>query len=413
MGECRSHLQCAVHHSYHTRRVSRLMESYPYLEWWLSGSASLEKIKEGYGESPKYLAHIDSVIHFLKISECDGLEEKASEVTLEKLESVVAELNVASKFISDYEVGFYSVKGCKGPSPDLVLTRPDGKILIEVSRMTEDVVDALILKYLRPKVSALGYQVDVTIGSSLAHPAMNREDRQTQEAMLMKSLEEFDSKLAQEALDRIEFRIQTSSLDFDFTRTESGRGYPGIMRRGPVKIDDDKIFGAISEKIARKAKAQRFSSELRRCPYVIALDVWGFGADLVDFHSCLYGKTSHFGSNGGWQDKWRGDQWRKVIERKEETIPHWRRIEAASREGWGPFLEQRHLIPSDYSYLLSAGLFLSQGYCDGVTGVCVIGSGKGITFFPNPFCSEGMNLHGVFPPVFAEGIRTLEQLLGR
>ena len=120
--------------------------------------------------------------------------------------------------------------------------------------------------------------------------------------------------------------------------------------------------------------------------------------DSTMIEDMLYGDKTSFGDIEGKHRELTQREWRKIIDDPSQTVGHWDEIQLAAENGWKEFLTEECIIPNNYTYLSNPGIFLNDLDMKNVTGVAFRAKWGNVHFYPNPFCSQEINLCGQIPP---------------
>ncbi|CAG1002865.1 hypothetical protein METP3_03474 [Methanosarcinales archaeon] len=104
----------------------------------------------------------------------------------------------------------------------------------------------------------------------------------------------------------------------------------------------------------------------------------------------LYGQRVEIASPIEKYKEWKEKEWKSIINDKENKIPKWKEIEKARKDGWEKLLTKEGLVPTDYTYLIKEGIFISEPKMKNVSGVIFRKYNK-VFYFPNPFACNEIN----------------------
>ena len=117
--------------------------------------------------------------------------------------------------------------------------------------------------------------------------------------------------------------------------------------------------------------------------------------DEISFEQLLYGKVMTYGIPKEKFRQYVDKEWQKITDHPAVRVPGWDKVQEAEGLGWRAFLLKHHFIPTNYSYLHEAGLFLTNVTMNNVTGVFVRFKWNDMRYFPNPFCNPEINRRGI------------------
>lgn len=121
--------------------------------------------------------------------------------------------------------------------------------------------------------------------------------------------------------------------------------------------------------IEKAKKRDDWEKEYLNYPYIIAFDCEEWSIDDITINGLLYGQRAEIASPIEKYKEWKEKEWKSIINDKENKIPKWKEIEKARKDGWEKLLTKEGLVPTDYTYLIKEGIFLSEPKMKNVSGV--------------------------------------------
>ena len=368
---------------------------YPNLTWALSLNPKLQEMFfEEYNSNASYLSQLEELILELKSLKCKGIQEEIKDVSdLYKFNSIVSELEIAQILAKNgTEATLLPDDYFQSKSPDILCENDIINSYIEVTRLSgNDYLLNPIITYLKDFLKNNPYRIDVTLKKNLSIPKVNGSERGQQEQLVELSLKEFEDKFKISTLSEFPFEIDTTDITFKIYETNSGNGYTGIITLELVTIPSKTLCEYVKDRLIKKAIKRNYFEDIHRTyPYILAFDCDEWSIDASDINRLLYGVITVIAST---PNQWRENEWNKIITDKERNIPKWNEIDTASKNGWGDLLNEKCLIPNNYSYLSEEGIFLSEQLMKNVCGVLFRDKLDNVSFYPNPFCSIEINYY--------------------
>lgn len=391
--------------------VSSMDELYPELFKLLKDHDVKVKVFEAYKDRPDELEEAEGLISDLEQLGCKGIEKKLNEKKAEEFDSTVSELKVAKvllnnkhnvEFLSEKDPCFKNGKGKTYKSPDIISKDNDSTTCVEVVRLNVNVdIMELIQKEIEDYVKCLPYRVDVYLSERLSIPKVIESkdqkkklnlNRKEQKDLVLTSLEIFkqsyDKIKAENVLPSL--NISTPDIDFDLTKVNRKQGYIGFFFSDCAGVPTELIEYLKQRCIDEKNKPNGFSIDLRKNPFIIAIDLHMRLIGQEDVNRLLYGDVvvpSHDSI------KWMKNEWVTVIT-EIHNRNSWKKIEQVQSNGWDSFLREKFLIPDNetLSYIdqKNEGIFVSDEMKD-VSAILIIDRKNKCFFYPNPFCRDEIN----------------------
>ncbi len=375
-----------------------MTSEYPNLGWALNSNTELKLVLlEIYKDKPRFLSYLDRLFYNLINLGCKDIQEKMEDVNtnINKFFSIISELEIAKILAeSGKEVQLLTDNYFKCKSPDILCNGKNFSAYIEVMRLTESESKYMVIEFLREFLSNLPYRVDAKLKYELSLPARDYSTRKKQESLVKTSLDQFNESLKKETLSKLPFRIETDGICFEINRTDSGKGYPGIINTEVIKVPENILKENIKYWLIEKAKKRDdWGKEYLDYPYIIAFDCEEWSIDDITINELLYGQRTEIAALsalGKKYEQWKEKEWNGIINDKENKIPKWKEIEKARKEGWGELLVKEALIPMDYTYLTKEGIYLSEPKMKNVSGA-IFRKDERVFYFPNPFACDEIN----------------------
>jgi len=374
------------------------------IDWALQMNGPLfEKIMDKHGQDRDFLFSIDDLFRDFRKCECVNLLEKIVQIgDIRSFHSFISELHFAQYFIRNgQKVEFILANSNDGASPDFICISEVERIIVEVTSLSEDTITGTILGFLRilfTRLPGVRVRIDVELKEELSIPQIAREQRHNQNDIVLMSIGEFMEQFLGNILRVPPYTIDTMGVRFEIEPTGTENGCPGPIITQCIEVPEDELCRNVSTDISRKAKKRSsFRPDYLGPPYLIAYDCGESLFDRTSFEIMLYGKRTTLGQANNRHLDLINRNWQAIIGSPQDYVPQWEKIELALKNGWESFLNERRMIPNDFTYLSEPGILLTDQNMNNVTGLLFRDRFEKIRFLPNPFCSSEINLHGEIP----------------
>jgi hypothetical protein len=331
------------------RHITLLLEKYPYGHW--------------------YWNYLDELVSDLLNAKCKGIQDKFADVdNPDKLESACSELEIARLLCAKgKQVELLPDLYMAGPSPDLLVTDSNGQAYVEVTRFNEDELRTIIVEELRKflKGQSIAYRVDVSIPDELSLPATHWRSMEAKKKTAETLMEEFKQAFFSSGTPPPE--IVAKGVTFAVSKSGQSQGGPGLIKSAVIVVPSHQYVDRIRYLVTWKAaKRESWTGHHRKKWYFIAIDTEQKNLQEDDVFQAVLGH------------------------RVTEHIHPEPMIQEAAKKNWGRFLEQVHLIPKDWTYFGTLGVFLSDPVCKNVSGL-IVKKHQNVWFVPNPFAADEIN----------------------
>lgn len=351
-----------------------------HLDWALVFNKSLKGLLlDVYKYDKKYLQYLDKLIAELRCGRCHGIRKKLKDVNLEKLPSIISELEIAKFLINQNKsVWLLPDNYMRGrQSPDIFSSNDELEVYIEVKRFAEDETIYYVLKELRSFLGQTNscFRVDVKLGKDLSMLAIKWNERKKKREIVEKCLDEFKRRFIQTDLSHLPVQIKTGKAIFKIRKSGLKRGYPGIIWTDLIEVPTEKCVEKIRMDVKEKAlKRTSWEGAHLKKFYVVAIDfkeTWFI--DEMDVYDALIGRST---------------QVMGPCPMPPVAIP--RKVKQAEKRGWRQFLLDRYIIPHDRVFLDYRGFYFTRESRQ-ISGVLARFFNNQFHFIPNPFASDEIN----------------------
>lgn len=380
--------------------ISSMDEQYRELSKLLNNCDDKIKIEifDAYRYRHNELLEAETLIRNLERLGCKGLENKFKDITVNVFDSTVSELTVAEillnnkydvELLSENDLIFKKNKREKYKSPDIVCKKDTLTTYIEVVRLngtgSKEIMD-LVEGQIGDFVKDLPYRIDVYLSERLSIPKKELSEINEQKKLLLDSIETFKKSL-NETIKISSLpcqKICTEDIIFEIKEIELEQGYIGIIYSDCFDIPTALIEYFEKHDIHKKNKAYGFLSQMRKNPFIIAIDLHMREIKYESIHRLLYGDVAV-------HPRWMKTSWEKLIAEIHER-DSWKKIERAQSNGWASFLIEKFLIPDNdnFLYINREGIFVLDKM-DDVSAVLLIDHNRKYFLYPNPFCRDEIN----------------------
>jgi hypothetical protein len=342
----------------------------PSISWALQKNPNILPIllaKYPYGHT--YWNYLDGLVSSLLNAQCKGIQEKFADVdNSNKLESACSELEIAKLLIAKgKQVQLLPDSYMVGPSPDLLVTDPNGQAYVEVTRFNEDELVAIIVEELRQflRQQSTPYRVDVSIPDELSIPAAGYRSMQAKNDKAKSVMEKFKQTFSSSGTPPSE--IIAEDVTFTVSKSSQSQGGPSFINSAVIIVPSYRYVDRVRYLVTWKArKRESWTGDHLKKWYFIAIDTEHVYLDEEDVIQAVLGH------------------------RVTEHIIPLPEVEEAAKKSWRSFLEKQNLISKDRTYLASRGVFLSDPVSKNVSGL-IVRKDQNAWFVPNPFAADEIN----------------------
>lgn len=355
----------------------------------------------------EYLSILDKLISFFIHTHQNMLIVKIKETkSLKKFNSLISELNAAKIFTQKgCEIDLLSDNYFKNASPDILCKCSNFSFYVEVTQLSDSEPTLKIVEELRKLLRDKPFVARVEFKDLLSPPCFSGAERNGQDQMLEKSMEQFRKELESLTPEPKDHEIITDGIKFSLSYSGKKPGIVGSFA-SCYRFPDDLFEKYVTYRLLEKAKKREsFEGSEKNCPYILTFVSENISIDDIDFKDLLYGRTLKISTLQSEDPEmvrqstiWRDNDWGDILRHKNKHIPKWQEIETAANCGWNDFLTRICYIPNDYTYLTKEGLFLSEPIMKNVSGILLIRKSTEPYFYLNPFCDQEISLvnHQVF-----------------
>jgi len=349
----------------------------------------------------EYLSILESTISFFAHTHGKMLIAKIKVTsTLKKFDSLISELNTAKIFAQKgCEIHLLPDDYFKSASPDILCKCHNFSFYVEVTQLSDSEPTLKIIEELREILRKNRFDVRIEFNDKLSPPRFSGKERQEQEKILEKSMEQFKKELELLPLGVTDHEIITDGIKFSLSYSGGKSGIPCSFMSS-YKFPEELFEKYVTYRLLEKAKKREaFEGPERNRPYIVTFVSENISIDDLDFKDLLFGHTMTL-LVFPFEDPEitrlatikREKDWAEILDNKDKHIFKWQEIEAAANRGWHDFLTAIHYIPHDYTYLSKEGLFLSDPLIKNVSGILLIRKSSESYFYPNPFCDEEISI---------------------
>jgi hypothetical protein len=356
---------------------------------------------EQYRGKTEYLSNLENIISFFSHTHGEMIIEKIRETsTLRKFDSLISELTTARIFAQKgCEVHLLPDDYFKTASPDILCQCHNFSFYVEVTQFSDSEPTLKIIEDLRGLLRKNSFNVQIEFTDKLSPPCFSGEERQEQEKILEKSMEQFKKELELLTPKVTSHEIITAGIKFSLKHSDGKPGIPCSFMSS-YKFPKELFEKYVTYRLLEKAKKRvAFEGSERNCPYIVTFVSENISIDDIDFKDLLYGQRPTllvFPFDDPEITRLatiqREKEWIEILDNKVTHIPKWQEIEAAANNGWHDFLTEIHYIPHDYTYLAKEGLFLSEPLMKNVSGIQLIRKSSESYFYPNPFSDQEISM---------------------
>ncbi|WP_214084097.1 hypothetical protein [Methanoculleus sp.] len=380
-----------------------MKSEYPNLSWLFQSNSTIKKdIFRRYGSKVEFLTDLNNLIGELRESGCRNMIERASEVNeLERdFNPFLAEFHMAEYLCKlGNSIRFLPLELVKtefpNTSPDIECENENIRFFVEVTYVKNSDSTMLIIEDLRDILKNYPYCVSIRFKEQLSLPRLPYQEKTIQGELIKKSMDQFRLKLP-EISGALPYQVNTDEIVFTIYPSNSNEGYPGFFTSS-CEIPIDAIVDYIHHRLTEKAgKWCRFPPKFQDVPYILALHCDDNSIDNIEMEELLYGRIIALGIQSSddlefmhQQIIMRDRQWENINSNKASLISFWAEIESASNQGWEDLLREKRLIPNDYQYLNTPGIYLTDPMMKNVSGV-LFKIHNNFYFYPNPFSDPGI-----------------------
>lgn len=315
-----------------------------------------------------------------------GLQEKLAEVgSPKKLTSTLSEIK-ASRLLAErgFEVELLSDNDKKFPKhhktdqnpPDLYANRGDFKLLVEVTRKSEDDILFLLHEELVPILKERDFILSVFYSEKLSQLAVDRLERDENEKVLKEFTQELQRCLNSLSRDQLPYDFSLDSSIISVKPAEPGWGRISYVTSSMALVPKEKYIQQVQKAIKLKAsKRESWSTNHLREPFLIFLDLESSVNLYKAVFPALYGsrmlidwlKTNQFGPQRVTYPEFVMDQ-----------------LQGSQQE----LLFKLGFDSRRRSYIDKPGFFITEEVVRrNVTGVVTMRENQ-VECFPNPFCEK-------------------------
>jgi hypothetical protein len=338
-----------------------------------------------------WFAYID-ILKKIQDLPIHGIQDKLSDInsnssrlipTLSEMKAskVFAERGFNVELLTDNDTRFTDKKGkITTKSPDLLISREDSTLLVEVANMSRDDSHFLLYQKLAPLVRELNFVVSIsfTYSQDLSKIALKGDERSIQKELF----NEFAAKLHQhlESINQnqlpYEFSIDDSKISVKQAKSGTGR----IDNISWIKVPHNDYIKHIQQTIFKKAsKRKSFKDEFLKQPFLVFLDTQDPEIQEKMF-SALYGSLVL----SDWIEP------NEITSEQQVFYPECVMDQLQGNEK--EFLLKLGFDSQRRSYIDKCGYFVTEeSVRKNVTGVITMFNDE-LECFPNPFCDELIHL---------------------
>jgi hypothetical protein len=356
------------------------MPTLPPSIWWILGlNRSLRlNLETAYSlGQANYVSNLENIVGYLRTNKCTGLRSKVKNIPdIPKFLDFAAELEFAERFIKKggkvrvlRDAYLYPLK-----SPDILVIHKVGSSYIEVKRMRDDVAFDELRRQLRAALRPYAVTVRARLGNYMSRPTVTGRGKTLKEQRIRGAV----AKLATRLLPRsqVPFTFQKGGIEFAVDPIARPPGFVTSISSDAMVVPTTRIIRALVDDLKDKAvKRIGWTGLHARRYYVIAL-------------YCEYAQLD----NDDAQEALLGHRARVMPGVQLPKVRRYSRVERADKQGWHSYLKSQALIPSNRTFLVRRGKYLTLPILNNVSGVLLhLTWGSTFSFIPNPFCSPVIN----------------------
>jgi hypothetical protein len=315
-----------------------------------------------------------------------GLQGKLADIgSTEKLTSTLSEIK-ASRLLAErgFEVELLSDNDKKFPKhhkkdqepPDLYANRGDFKLLVEVTRKSEDDPLFLLHKELTPILTERDFILSVFYSEELSQLAVDYRERNENKKLFQEFTQELQRCLNFLSRDQLPYDFSLDSSIISVKPAEPGWGRISYVTSSMALVPKKKYIQQVQDAIRRKAKKRKsWSSDHLKEPFLIFLDLEASVNLYKAVFPALYGSRMLI-------------DWLKANQFGPQRVTYPEFVMDKLQGSQQELLFKLGFDSRRRSYIDKPGFFVTEEVVrSNVSGVVTMRENQ-VECFPNPFCNK-------------------------
>lgn len=317
-----------------------------------------------------------------------GLQEKLAEVgsdtkllpTLSELKAsrLLAERGFEVKLLSDNDNKFPKYHNTIQKPPDLYANRGDFKLLVEVTRKSEDDLLFLLHEELVPILKERDFILSVLYSEELSQLAVDRLERDENEKLFKEFTQELQRCLKSLSRDQLPYNFSLASSRISVKLAEPGWGRISYVTTSITLVPREKYIQQVQEAIKHKAsKRESWSTDHLEKPFLIFLDLEASVNLYKAVFPALYGSRTHI-------------DWLEANEFGLQRVTYPKFVMDKLQGSQQELLFKLGFDSRRSLHIDEPGFFVTEKVVrSNVTGVVTMRENENqVECFPNPFCDQ-------------------------